>query len=306
MSTNSLSISVVICTYNRADYIQEAMESLYNQSLSKDAFEVIIVNNNSSDSTEIVCTNFIANHLDAQFSFINEPQQGASFARNTGAKISKSPLLCFMDDDAVAEKNYLQRIIHFFESNPLAGGLGGRIIPRYLPAEPTWMSYFVSSLVGNFDYAKEVTKFSPNKYPLESNMIVRKEDFLAVNGFNTALPGVIGNFRIGGEGKEFFLKLKTQGKSIYYDPSIIVEHVVETKKLTAEYLYRVASGIGRGERVRTKEISNAAFIKKIIEYLFKLIASFILAIGYLLQGKPAKMKPIIQFRIDALKGLLNY
>lgn len=306
MSTNSLYISIVICTYNRADYIQEAMESLYNQTLAKDAYEVIVVNNNSSDNTELVCTNFIANHLDAQFYFINEQQQGASFARNTGAKFSKSPLLCFMDDDAVAEKNYLQRIIHFFESNPTAGGLGGRIIPRYIPAEPKWMSYFVSSLVGNFDYAQEVTEFSANKYPLESNMIIRKEDFILVNGFNTALPGVIGNFRIGGEGKEFFLKLKALGKAIYYDPSIIVEHIVETKKLTNEYLYRVASGIGRGERVRTKEIGNTTFIKKTIEYIFKLGASIILAVGYLLKGQPAKMKPIIQFRIDALKGLLNY
>jgi glycosyltransferase involved in cell wall biosynthesis len=306
MSTNKLAISIVICTYNRADYIQEALESLYNQTLVKDAFEVIIVNNNSTDNTEQVCNNFIATHLKAQFYFFNEQQQGATFARNTGAKFSKSPLLCFMDDDAVAEKNYLQRIIHFFESNPTTGGLGGRIIPRYIPSEPKWMSYFVSSLVGNFDYAQTVTEFSPNKYPLESNMIIRKEDFIAVNGFNTALPGVIGNFRIGGEGKEFFLKLKAIGKSIYYDPSIIVEHIVETKKLTSEYLYRVASGIGRGERVRTKEISNTSFIKKIIEYLFKLGASFILAAGYLLKGEFTKMKPIIQFRIDALKGLLNY
>ena len=306
MSSCSPAISIVICTYNRADYIQEAMESLYNQTLSKTAFEVIIVNNNSSDNTEEVCTNFIAIHLDAQFYFLNEQQQGASFARNTGAKFSKSPLLCFMDDDAVAEKKYLERINHFFESNPNTSGLGGRIIPRYIPAEPKWMSYFVSSLVGNFDYAKTITEFSPNKYPLESNMIIRKEDFISVNGFNTALPGVMGDFRIGGEGKEFFLKLKALGKTIYYDPSIIVEHIVETKKLTNEYLYRVASGIGRGERVRTKEISNTTFIKKIIEYIFKLGASFILATGYLLQGKPAKMKPIIQFRIDALKGLLNH
>ncbi len=306
MSSYNPAISIVICTYNRADYIQEAMESLYNQTLAKSAFEVIIVNNNSSDNTEKVCRNFITTHSDAQYYFLNEQQQGASFARNTGAKLSKSPLLCFMDDDAVAEKNYLQRIIHFFNSYPDAGGLGGRIIPRYIPSEPKWMSHFVSSLVGNFDYSKTVTQFSTNKYPLESNMVIKKEDFIKVNGFNTALPGVIGNFRIGGEGKEFFLKLKALGKSIYYDPSIIVEHVIETKKLTAEYLYRVASGIGRGERVRTKEISEPAFIKKLIEYIFKLGASFILATGYLLQGYPTKIKPVIQFRIDALKGLLNH
>jgi hypothetical protein len=127
-----------------------------------------------------------------------------------------------------------------------------------------------------------------------------------VNGFNTALPGVQGTLRIGGEGKEFFLKLKALGRIIYYDPSIIVEHIVETKKLTPEYMYRVASGIGRGERVRTKAINNWAFIKKIIEYFYKLAGSIILAFTYLLQGHPSKMLPVIQFRIDALKGLLNH
>ena len=76
MNTNSLYISIVICTYNRADYIQEAMESLYNQTIAKNAYEVIVVNNNSSDNTESVCTNFIANHLDAQFYFLNEQKQG--------------------------------------------------------------------------------------------------------------------------------------------------------------------------------------------------------------------------------------
>lgn len=302
----SPSISVVICTYNRAQYLPEALLSLYNQTLAKDKFEVIIVNNNSSDNTTAICENFISMHADASFIFLNECQQGASFARNTGAAIAKSPLLCFMDDDAVAYSDYLDQIIDFFETHPEAAGLGGRIIPRYIPSEPKWMSYYVSSLVGYFHFSDTVAVFTPTKYPLESNMVVWKDDFNLFSGFNTALPGVKGTLRIGGEGKEFFLKLKAAGKLIYYHPNAIVEHIVETNKLTPEYLYRVASGIGRGERIRTKAISNLCYTKKILEYILKLTASFVLAIGYLLQGTTAKMKPIIQFRIDALKGLFNY
>ena len=306
MNASTIAISVVICSYNRASYIYEAMDSLYNQSFSKNAYEVIVVDNNSTDNTADICDQFIATHNDAHFYYLTEPNQGASFARNTGAKMAKGHLLCFMDDDAVADSQYLEKIDAFFKQYPSAGGLGGRIIPRYIPEEPVWMSHFVSSLVGNFNYSNEVTIFSPNKYPLESNMIIRKNDFDAVNGFNTALPGVKGTLRIGGEGKEFFLKLKATGKTIYYDPAIVVEHIVETKKLTKEYLYRVASGIGRGERVRTKEINEWIFIKKIIEYIFKLGASFVLAFIYLCKGQFAKMIPVIQFRIDALKGLLNH
>lgn len=298
-------ISVIICTYNRASYIIAALESLYHQTLDKDKFEVIIVNNNSTDNTEKICHEYIQHHTNANFKYYKELKQGASFARNLGANKALSPLLCFMDDDAIANPNYLEKILIFFNTYPDANGLGGKIIPKYIPAEPKWMSYYVSSLVGNFDYSNQITLFSKNKYPLESNMIVRKSDFEQVEGFNTALPGVVGNLRIGGEGKEFFLKLKSLGKKIYYDPQICVKHIVEVKKLTKEYMYRIASGIGRGERVRTLQISKIAFIKKWIEYFLKLGAAIILACKYILQGHPAKALPVIQFRIDAIKGLRN-
>lgn len=300
-----IKISVVICTYNRAAYIQDAMESLYHQTIAKEQYEIIIVNNNSSDNTIAVCEAWIAAHKDAHYAFYNEGRQGASFARNTGAALANGHLLCFMDDDAIAESDYLERIIRFFEEHPDAGGLGGRIIPKYIPEEPNWMSYYVSSMVGNFDYSPTVSIFSANKYPLESNMIIRKIDFDAINGFNVDLPGVVGTLRIGGEGKDFFFKLKALGRVIYYDPAIRIQHVVETSKLTKEYMYRVASGMGRGERVRTLKISNTAYFKKIIEYLIKLGAAVILGFKYLLQGHPAQFWPIIQFRIDTLKGLLD-
>jgi GT2 family glycosyltransferase len=210
-----------------------------------------------------------------------------------------------MDDDAVATPNYVENILKHIQNKPDAVGFGGRIIPKYIPAQPTWMSYYVSSLVGNFDYAPNACAFENGKYPLESNMIVKKDVYDAIGGFNTALPGVVGTLRIGGEGKELFYKILALGHTIYYDPEICVHHVVEVKKLTSEYMYRVASGIGRGEKTRTKAISNGAYIKKIIEYIFKLGASVILGIKYCLQATPAKAWPVIQFRIDALKGLLG-
>lgn len=304
--SEALKISVVICTYNRSVYIKDAMESLYNQTLPKDQYEVIVVNNNSTDNTEQVCKSFLETHSLGHYQYMNESKQGASFARNTGASFARSPLLCFMDDDAIADKDYLEKIVNFFAKYPDAGGLGGRIIPRYIPREPKWMSHYVSSLVGHFHYSDTISVFTANKYPLESNMIIRKSDFDAINGFNPALPGVVGTLRIGGEGKDFFFRLKELGRTIYYDPSIRVQHVVEVPKLTREYMYRVASGIGRGERVRIKEQGEWVFYKKILEYLFKLAASIILGIKYTLQGKPSKAGPVIRFRIDALKGLLNH
>jgi glucosyl-dolichyl phosphate glucuronosyltransferase len=301
-----LQISVIICTYNRAAYIPEALKSLSEQTLSKDAFEVIVVNNNSTDDTEEVCKNCITKFATTHITYANELNQGASFARNKGAQLAQSHLLCFMDDDAIAVPDYLYRITEFFQLHPDAGGLGGRIIPKYIPSEPPWMSHYVSSMVGNFDYSDSVCVFQPGKYPLESNMIVRKPLFDEIGGFNTALPGVKGTLRIGGEGKEFFLRLQAKNTLIYYDPQIIVHHIVETAKLTPAYLYRVASGYGRGEKVRTLQISTLSYCLKILEYLFKLGAAVVLGIVYALKGQPAKSWPVIRFRIDALKGLLHF
>lgn len=300
-----MQLSIVICSYNRADYISDALDSLYTQTARLNAFEAIIVDNNSTDNTAEVFKQWRAAHTNGIFTYITETNQGASFARNTGAAVSKGQWLCFMDDDAVATPNYVENILKHIETKPDAVGFGGRIIPKYIPAEPKWMSYYVSSLVGNFDYAPTACAFENGKYPLESNMIVKKDVYEAIGGFNTALPGVVGTLRIGGEGKELFYKILALGHIIYYDPSICVHHVVEVKKLTSEYMYRVASGIGRGERSRTKAISNLAYTNKIIEYFFKLGAAVILGIKYALQGTPAKTMPVIQFRIDALLGLIG-
>ena len=299
-----MKLSIIICSYNRASYIEAAFDSLYNQSSGLESFETIIVDNNSTDNTSDVFKNWRASHTNGSFTYLTETKQGASFARNTGAAQAKGQWLCFMDDDAIANKDYVENIIKHIETKPDAIGFGGRIIPKYIPSEPKWMSYYVSSLVGNFDYAPTACAFENGKYPIESNMIVKKAVYDSIGGFNTNLPGVVGTLRIGGEGKELFYKILALGYIIYYDPSICVQHVVEVKKLTKEYMYRVASGIGRGEKTRTLTISKGAYLKKIVEYLFKLGASILLAIKYTLQLTPAKSWPVIQFRIDALKGLL--
>ena len=300
-----MTLSIIICSYNRASYISDALTSLYNQSSELDNFEVIIVDNNSTDNTKEVYAIWRQTNTNGQFTFISETQQGASFARNTGAAIAKGEWVCFMDDDAVATLNYVENILKHIQNKPDAVGFGGRIIPKYIPSEPKWMSYYVSSLVGNFDYAPIPCAFENGKYPLESNMIVKKSVYDKIGGFNVNLPGVVGKLRIGGEGKELFYKILALGHIIYYDPAICVHHVVEVKKLTSEYMYRVASGIGRGEKTRTLAISKAAYLIKVLEYFFKLGAAVILGFKYALQFTPSKIWPIVKFRIDALKGLLG-
>ncbi len=300
-----MKLSIVICSYNRAQYIGDALDSLYKQTTSLSDFEVMLVDNNSTDGTPEVYKSWREIHPEGNFQYLTEHQQGASFARNTGAAHAQSDWLCFMDDDAVAFPDFVANIIKHTQEKPTIVGFGGKIIPKYIPEKPVWMSYYVSSLVGNFDYSPVPCAFKKGKYPIESNMAIKKSVFNQIGGFNTTLPGVMGTLRIGGEGKELFYKVIGLGEEIYYDPNIIVYHVVETNKLTKEYLYRVASGIGRGERVRTLSISTFSYTMKLIEYCFKLGAGVVLGIKYAMMGKAAQSWKVIQFRIDAMLGLLN-
>lgn len=299
-------ISVIICTYNRERYLPEAMQSLADQDFHKARFEVIVVDNNSKDDTEKVCKEFISSHHECLLYYYNETQQGSSPARNKGAKHAKGSLLIFMDDDAIAEKDFLKNAWKFHLSNPGIHGFGGRIIARYIPAEPKWMSHYVSALVGNFDYARHITEFKPNKYPLESNMAVTKNAYDEIGGFDVALPGVKGTLRIGSEGKDLYFRLKQKGYKVFYIPDMIVYHVVEVSKLNYEYLYRVASGIGRGERQRISSKGGLKYFGKLAEYIFKLGASFLIGIFYIITWRGSKAWPVIQFRIDAIKGLTGH
>lgn len=305
MNQPSPQLSVVICTYNRAQYLINALRSLNEQTTDGHLFEVIIVDNASTDNTYEVCQSLIPQLKSTNFYLYQEKLQGASYARNTGAKHAKSPLLCFMDDDAVAHSDFIERIFNFFSRHPNAGGLGGRIIPLYIPEEPSWMSYYVSSLVGHFHYAEKVTEFRGGKFPFESNMTIPTALFREVGGFNEAIPGVVGTARVGGEGKELCIRISKLGHAIYYDPSVIVKHVVETNKLTPSYLTRVAQGIGKGERIRTKSVSNCAFNLKTIEYVAKLQAAILIGLYYIIRRKSEKTGPVIRFRISALRGLLQ-
>ena len=102
-----MQLSIIICSYNRASYIREALSALYNQTAPLEQFEVFVVDNNSTDETPEVFKAWRAKHPNGQFNYITETSQGASYARNTGAKLAKGEWLCFIDDDAIAFPDFV-------------------------------------------------------------------------------------------------------------------------------------------------------------------------------------------------------
>ena len=89
----SRNISVVICTYNREKFIGKALECLSRQDLQKDKFEILIVDNRSTDRTAAICGKFIAAHPDLSVRYFFEDKKGLSFARNRGLQESIAPII---------------------------------------------------------------------------------------------------------------------------------------------------------------------------------------------------------------------
>ena len=121
-------ISVIICTYNRADRLLLALEALTQQTLPSSAFEVLVVDNRSTDNTPAICRVFQERF--ANFRYVYEPIQGLSKARNTGWQLSQSLYIAYLDDDAIPCKEWVEAILNVFETvRPKPASIGGPIYP---------------------------------------------------------------------------------------------------------------------------------------------------------------------------------
>ena len=298
MNPNPLRISAVICTYNRDQFIGDALHSLSLQSLSNDLFEIIIVNNNSTDNTENISLNFIKKHPELDCKYVIEPNQGLSFARNRGIKESEYEIITYIDDDAFAKPDFLEQIFNYFNEHPNIAGIGGKVIPRYEIEEPDWMNKWLYGFVTKVDHGDNIKKFIGNQYPAGCNMTYRKDLLEKVGGFNTKL-------KWRADDKYINFQIKKLNDKIIYLPQARVEHQIDASRTSEENFFKLSRKFGSEESIRIKDLGLFAYFKKTIEFLIKFGGSMILAIPFFLKGQVSKGKHIIIYRYLALVGLLT-
>lgn len=302
---STVEISCVVCSYNREKYIVDAIESLVNQTLEKHRYEILIIDNNSKDTTAELCKVLLEKYSDTvQIQYFLELQQGLSYARNRGIEEAKGELICYIDDDAIADPHFLKSIVDFFESHPKAGGVGGKIIPKYVDGVPDWINPFMEGLVSKVDYGPSVFEFNGRKYPIGCNMTYFKADLIEVGMFDPDL-GRKGTNTDGGEEKDIFYKIKNLGRSIYYLPQATVQHVIEQHRLNYDYIQKISLGIGKSERIRTRKKGFFFEVFNFILLILKFIAAVLIGIYYAVQFQFAKTKALIVFRIDVFKGYFS-
>ena len=157
--TKKQTISIVICSFNRGQFIGEALDSLSKQTLAPSLFEIIIVNNNSTDNTATVCKKFIDQHPELDVKYVIETNQGLSFARNRGIAESKYNIITYIDDDAYAKPDFLELIFNYFTKHPDTAGIGGKVTPRYEIKEPNWMNKYLYGFVTKVDLGDDIKLF---------------------------------------------------------------------------------------------------------------------------------------------------
>lgn len=297
-------LSVILCTYNRERYIYNVLQSIAAGGFGD--YEIVLVNNNSTDGTESECQRFAKDHPEVVVRYCVEKQQGLSYARNRGIMESQGEVLVYVDDDAVVNREYLQTYADFFNRNKEAVAAGGPITPRYDGCEePSWMSHYTRQLVtGELNLGTREREFPKGAFPGGGNAAYRKSVFDEVGLFNVEL-GRKGNSLIGAEEKDLFDKMTSRGMKFYYLPNAILYHLIPPKKLTQDYFDRLTYGIGVSERCRTQQIGRKKYLNRLLKEAVKWGGTMVLWIGFALKGQFSKGNKLITFRWNVSRGLLR-
>jgi glycosyltransferase involved in cell wall biosynthesis len=120
-------ISVIVCTYNRARRLEQTLKSLQEMAVPVGLpWELIIVDNNSSDNSKEIIDDFI-NKSDLNVRYVIERYQGLSHARNTGILEASGNIIAFTDDDCIVDRHWITSISKEFQSSESIAGIGGRV-----------------------------------------------------------------------------------------------------------------------------------------------------------------------------------
>ena len=234
-------ISVVVCTYNRSDLLVGALRTLCEQTLDRSCYEVIVVDNNSTDNTRDLTEQFC--HCYPNVRYCLETEQGLSHARNRGWREAKGEYVAYIDDDCKVPEQWLtvaKDIIDRFSP----GVFGGPAYAFYNTLKPCWFKDSYSS----HEPFKDV-RILKNEECVEifgMNMCFSRTLLEKVGGFDVRL-GMCGEKIAYCEETALILHVSNTmtDELIYYSPKLYVYHLVQEERMTVRWLVRSWFVIGQ-------------------------------------------------------------
>lgn len=237
-TTDTVSLSVCICTHERPGYLKSCLDSLRAQGLGLDRFEVVVVDSASSPAAAAQLAEVVAQMPNARLIRAEEP--GASLARNIGVAACRGTHIALLDDDAVAAPDWLERIYEVLnEPGPRPAVIGGRVLPRWEAPLPSWWPENLRGVLsiieweGRGEYRS--AQLPPTLEPYSVNMVIERAAMLQVGGFDAQL-GRVGTRLLSDEDVHLAWKLQDAGYSARYDSRIIVYHQIQAPRLRPEWL----------------------------------------------------------------------
>lgn len=271
------------------------------QTLAREIFEIIIVDNNSNDHTAEICKGFINSHPQLITGYYLETNRGLSFARNRGMLESRGKWISYIDDDAEAVPGFLQSILTFVRENNNVAGIGGKVIPKYSEsAEPAWMNHYLNGFIGKVDFGNEPLKYDASmKFPAGCNMTYSAQLLREVGGFNNQLT-----FR--SDDKYIFHRVSEVSNNIFYLPAATVYHNIDKSRLEFSNFKKLYLKTGNEEKIRTRaEEGSVGLPIKLIEFIGKTIASCVLYMLYIIKSREIKGRYIFFSQWFTLVGFIK-
>lgn len=238
-------VSVIVATYNRCEILRGALESLLHQQTAGTTYEVIVADNNSTDNTRRVVEELREQSLHINLVYCFEPEQGVSYARNTGVAHARAPLLAFTDDDIRPAHDWVAAVHEGFKRFPDAHVIGGKVLPDPSIEFPEWLTenHWTPLALLNLGDEPLVLDVVNGAGLVGANFAVRAAPLKEVGLFRPELQRVKGG--IGSlEDTELQLRLSLAGNRLMYLPELIVYAQVIDERLNKAYHRRWHCGHG--------------------------------------------------------------
>ena len=238
-------ISVIICCYNGATRLPETIRHLAMQQFIENIpFEIIIVNNNSSDNTEKISNNErLKYNCAASFKIINEPNPGLSHARKTGIFAAKYSYSIFCDDDNWLNPDYLQVSFEIMESNSKIGMLGGQSTAVCEIDPPVWFESIKHGYAIGLQ-SQESGDVTTRGYLWGAGIVLQTKVLTEMynNGFISLLTDRNGKELSSGGDAEISAWFILLGYKLWYDSRLIFKHFIPEERLSEVYVRRLFEG----------------------------------------------------------------
>jgi glycosyltransferase involved in cell wall biosynthesis len=266
-----IKITIAICTWNRSNLLDQALQKLTELIIPENiSLEIIVVNNNCTDDTPKIINSF---EKKLPIKQVFEPKPGLSNARNKAVKEATGEYIIWTDDDTLVDKNWIQAYSTFFIDNPDIIVFGGPVIPYYECPPPMWLKNGINIVADAFalrNLGNKPIPFTPYTecLPFGANYAIRL-DIQKQYSYSPDLGRQPNNINLLGEETQVINKILEKGNKSLWVPSAIVKHRIPANRQTLKYIYDYY--IGKGISIGYTLNNDKLFLGKPIWLLLKIL-----------------------------------